>query len=205
MGRLGHRSLVVYGTAAGVYGQSASGMGGYFEGNVTVTGTLSAAAKNFKIDHPLEPADKYLVHTSVESPDMMNIYNGNVVTDDDGLAEVQLPDWFEALNTDFRYQLTVIGRFAQAIVEREIESNRFTIRTNLGNVKVSWQVTGIRHDAYANAHRAPVEEDKPAAERGFYLHPDLFGQPEEKSIEWARYPEMMRQLDDSRQASQQPE
>jgi hypothetical protein len=96
---------------------------------------------------------------------MMNIYNGNVVTDENGFAEIALPDWFEALNKDFRYQLTVIGRFAQAIVEEEIHDNRFTIRTNFGHVKVSWQVTGIRKDPWAEAHRIPVEEVKPPRAR----------------------------------------
>jgi len=98
---------------------------------------------------------------------------------------VTLPEWFEALNRDFRYQLTVIGRFAQAIVERKVENNSLTIRTNLANIEVSWQVTGIRKDAFANAHRIPVEQDKPAAERGTYLHPDVFGQPAEKGVDWA--------------------
>jgi hypothetical protein len=81
--------------------------------------------------------------------------------------------------------LTVIGQFAQAIVKREIENNRFTIKTNRPLVKVSWQVTGIRQDAYANAYRIPVEEDKPTAEQGYYLHPEVFGQPASKSIQAA--------------------
>jgi hypothetical protein len=111
---------------------------------------------------------------------MMNIYNGNVTTDARGVATVVLPDYFEALNGDFRYQLTVIGQFAQAIVAREIASGRFTIKTNRPKVKVSWQVTGIRHDAYANAHRIPVTEDKPTAEQGTYLHPDAFPRSESR-------------------------
>ncbi len=45
-------------------------------------------------------------------------------------------------------------------------------------MKASWQVTGIRHDPYAEANRIPVEEDKPAEERGAYLHPEAYGQPE---------------------------
>jgi hypothetical protein len=108
---------------------------------------------------------------------MMNIYNGNVTTNARGLATVVLPDYFEALNGDFRYQLTVIGQFAQAIVGKEIDDGRFTIKTNRPNVKVSWQVTGIRHDAFANAHRIPVAEDKTAAEQGTYLHPDVYAHP----------------------------
>jgi hypothetical protein len=102
---------------------------------------------------------------------MKNIYDGTVTTDADGLATVELPDWFEALNRDFRYQLTVIGQFAQAIIAQEIRDNQFVIRTDAPNVRVSWQVTGTRHDAYAEAHRIPVEEDKPDADRGKYLHP----------------------------------
>jgi len=98
------------------------------------------------------------------------------------LATVVLPNYFEALNRDFRYQLTVIGKFAQAIVKEEIKDNRFTIKTNKPSVKVSWQVTGIRQDAYAKANRIPVEENKPVAEQGYYLHPEVFGQPESKSI-----------------------
>jgi trimeric autotransporter adhesin len=151
---------------------------GYFAGNLTVTGKVTKGSGSFKIDHPLDPENKYLSHSFVESPDMMNIYNGNVTTDARGVATVVLPDYFEALNGDFRYQLTVIGQFAQAIVAREIASGRFTIKTNRPKVKVSWQVTGIRHDAYANAHRIPVTEDKPTAEQGTYLHPDVFGHGE---------------------------
>jgi len=181
----------------GVFGSSDSGWAGYFGGNVEVAGTLTKTAGSFKIDHPLDPANKYLSHSFVESPDMMDLYNGIVTTDENGLAEVQLPAWFEALNRDFRYQLTVIGRFAQAIVEHKIEHNRFTIRTDLPEVEVSWQVTGIRHDAYANAHRIPVEEEKPEAERGYYLFPSLFGQPEEMDVEWARYPGLMRRIEES--------
>jgi hypothetical protein len=197
----------VYGnnSSSGAYGYLGGGSyAGYFGGNVYATGDISAPSKHFKIDHPLDPAGKYLYHTSVESPDMKTMYDGVVVTDETGVAVVQLPDWFQALNRDFRYQLTCIGRFAQAIVEQEIEGNRFTIRTNLAKVKVSWQVTGIRHDPYANAHRAPVEEDKPEAERGSYLHPQLYDQPEEKGIEWVIQPEMMQRTKAEREKAAQP-
>jgi hypothetical protein len=139
-------------------------------GNLSVGGTLSKHAGSFKIDHPLDPANKYLYHSFVESPDMMNIYNGNVVTDHSGFATITLPDWFEALNRDFRYQLTVMGQFAQAIVSKKVQNNQFVIQTDKPDVEVSWQVTGIRHDAYANAHRIPVEQDKPESERGKYFH-----------------------------------
>ena len=175
------------------------GLAGHFSGNVQVTGNISKGGGSFKIDHPLDPENKYLYHSFVESPDMMNIYNGNVTTGANGDAVVELPTYFEALNRDFRYQLTVIGTFAQAMVAEEISGNRFTIKTSAPGVKVSWQVTGVRHDAYANKHRIPVEETKNENERGHFLHPELFNEPEEKSIEWARHPELMRRMKEQRE------
>ena len=170
----------------GVHGVTTSGNGvwaGLFDGDVGVTGDLVVnGSKNFKIDHPLDPANKYLVHSCIESPDRMNIYNGNVTTGGDGEAVVELPGYFSALNSDFRYQLTVLGQFAQAIIAAEIENNRFTIKTDKPNVKVSWQVTGVRRDAYARAHPMVVEQDKASADKGLYLKPELFNQPPEKKI-----------------------
>jgi len=187
-------------TGDGIAGFAGSGLAGLLDGNLQVNGAIYASTKDFKIDHPLDPANKYLVHASVESSEMMNIYTGNVTTDGQGEAAVQLPEWFEVLNTDFRYQLTVIGQFAQAIVGRKMENNRFEIRTSAPNVEVSWQVTGVRQDAYAKAHPLVVEEEKDARLKGFYIHPDLYGAPQEKQIEWARHPEMMKQMKAKREA-----
>jgi hypothetical protein len=143
-------------------------------GTVHVAGNLTKGGGSFQIDHPLDPANKYLSHSFVESPDMMNIYNGNAVLDSRGHAWVSLPDWFEALNMDFRYQLTPIGNPGQHIlyIAQEIAHNRFKIAGGKPGARVSWQVTGVRHDAYANAHRIQVEEDK-GDKRGTYLHPEL--------------------------------
>ncbi|MCG3128655.1 MAG: hypothetical protein CHACPFDD_03544 [Phycisphaerae bacterium] len=158
----------------------------YFEDDVEVNGTLSKGGGSFKIDHPLDPQNKYLYHSFVESPDMMNIYNGNVVLDERGEATVTLPDWFEALNRDFRYQLTCIGGFAPVYVAEKVTANQFRIAGGTPKLEVSWQITGVRQDAFANAHRIPIEQDKPAALRGSYLHPDAFGQPESRGINAVR-------------------
>jgi hypothetical protein len=187
--------------AFGGQGQNSAthGLAGKFHGDVEVIGTLSKGGGSFKIDHPLDPENKYLYHSFVESPDMKNIYDGNVVTDENGEATVTLPEFFEALNRDFRYQLTVLGKFAQAIVADEVKGNRFVIRTSAPNVKVSWQVTGIRQDAYANKNRIKVEVEKSERERGYYLHPEAFNQPEERGIEWSRDPELMRLMKERRE------
>ena len=168
---------------------SSSGPAALFVGNVTVAGNLSKSSGSFQIDHPLDPANKYLYHSFVESPDMMNIYNGDVTLDEKGQAAVQLPDWFESLNQDFRYQLTAIGAPGPNLyIAEKVHGNSFKIAGGQPGSEVSWQVTGIRHDAWANAHRIPVESKKPAAELGSYIHPELFGAPASKSVAAVRHP-----------------
>ena len=178
---VGGWGLAADGGAIGIWSEGGV-YAGDFDGNVNVSGTLSKSGGSFKIDDPIDPANKYLSHSFVESPDMMNIYNGTVTTDENGFATVTMPSWFESLNRDFRYQLTTVGQFAQAMVSAEIDGGKFTIETDKPNVKVSWQVTGIRQDAWANAHRIPVEEDKAADEKGHYIHPELFGHPDDANI-----------------------
>jgi hypothetical protein len=140
-------------------------------GEIHCNKITTPSGKGFKIDHPLDPENKNLYHWCVESPDIMNIYNGNVTTGPDGKAMVALPEYFEALNEDFRYQLTVIGETSVATVEREIKNNTFAIRTDKPDVKVSWQVTGRRQDPAIRANPLPVEEEKRAAQRGFVAYP----------------------------------
>jgi len=175
-------------------GSNAPGYAGWFNGNVEVEGTFSATTKHFRIDHPLDPANKYLVHSSVESSEMKNIYDGIVTIDDRGEATVQLPDWFEALNTDFRYQLTAIGAPGPNLhIAEKVHDKQFRIAGGQPGMEVSWQITGVRQDPYAKANPLVVEEEKPEKERGFYLHPREYGAANEKGILWARYPEAMKQ------------
>jgi hypothetical protein len=203
----------VSGNGTGLYGESGMYYAAILNGKVRITGNLEKAGGSFKIDHPLDPANKYLCHSFVESPDMKNVYDGVVVLDDKGEAEIKLPDWFNTLNKDFRYQLTAIGApgpnlyIAEEILDTITTStkhgshhdndgyddsgdnnnnnnnrSRFKIAGGTSAMKVSWQVTGIRKDPWASAHRIQVEEDKQDKERGYYIHPDLYGQPAENGI-----------------------
>ena len=181
----------------GVWGISTDGYAGYFSGDVHISGNLSKLGGSFKIDHPLDPANKYLYHSFVESPDMKNIYDGVAVLDASGEAVVVLPDWFEALNRDFRYQLTTIGGFAPVFIAEEIANNQFKIAGGTPGLKVSWQVTGIRQDAWANDHRIPVEEQKPPEEVGTYLYPEGFGASQAQSPEQQRLAGQQARMDAS--------
>jgi hypothetical protein len=176
------------------------GLAGTFGGDVEVSGMLSKGGGSFKIDHPLDPANKYLYHSFVESPDMKNIYDGVAKLDANGEVVVEMPNWFSALNRDFRYLLTPMGAPMPGLyIAGELANNRFKIAGGAPGMKVSWQVTGIRQDAFANKHRIQVEAEKTERERGSYLHPEVFNQPEEMGVEWVRHPELMQQRKDARQ------
>ena len=189
----------VYGKAtnavAGVIGCNTNpqGLAGVFFGSVNVTGTLQKGGGGFHIDHPLDPQNQYLNHSFVESSDMKNLYDGIAVLDDSGQATVTLPDWFDTLNENLRYQLTPIGAPApQLHLAEEIAQGTFRIAGGSPRQRISWQVTGSRKDPWAKANPLSVEEPKPAVERGHYLHPELFGADQALSFMAARFPKMAR-------------
>jgi hypothetical protein len=168
---------------------------GLFIGNVEITGTLSKGGGGFTIDHPLAPGEKYLRHSFVESPDMKNLYDGIATCNGNGEATVELPEWFEPLNHDFRYQLTAIGAPGPNLFIKEgVKNRRFIIGGGSHGLKVSWQVTGVRHDAWAKANRIKVEEDKPPEARGHFLHPEVHGQPGDKHVAHSKHPSLREYL-----------
>jgi hypothetical protein len=145
-----------------------------------------------------------LCHSYLESSDMKNLYDGVVALDDKGEAEIKLPAWFGALNKEFRYQLTSIGApgpnlyiaeeisgSTNYIRERSSKHNysHFKIAGGISGMKVSWQVTGVRHDPYAKAHPIEVERNKSDKERAHYIHPDVYGHTGEKRISHLVFPQ----------------
>ena len=145
----------------GIVGRSTNGYAGYFFGDVMVEGKLIKRSGSFRIDHPMDPENKYLYHSFVESPDLLNVYTGNVTLDDKGEAWVGFPAWFESLNSDFRYQLTSIGRPAPTLhVAQEITESRLKIGGGYPNSRVSWQITSVRKDQWATDNPMPVEQLK---------------------------------------------
>jgi len=175
--------------AVGDVGLLATGvsMAADFIGDVHVSGTINKSACSFRIDHPLDPENRVLSHCSVESSERKNVYDGTVTLDADGRAAVELPDWFEALNEDFCYQLTALGAPAPELhVSREVSDNSFAVAGGGPGQRVSWLVTGVRSDAWARGHPLVTEEEKSPAEQGFFLHPGEHGEPPERGIAAAR-------------------
>lgn len=140
--------------------------------NFTAGGTITGSAKFFLIDDPRDPYNATLKHACIESDEYKNVYDGTVTTDARGYATVTLPDWFDALNEKFRYQLTVLDEgedFVMAKVSRKMEGNQFTIRTSKPKIEVSWQVTGVRKDSFVKQNPLVVEGVKNKAQQGKLL------------------------------------
>ena len=155
-------------------------------GKVVVNGDFTAiGVKAFTMDHPLDPTNKTLMHAAIESNEVLNSYSGTVTTNANGKVMVNLPDYFEAINKDFRYQLTVMGTFAQAIISKEVSDNKFEISTNQPNVKVSWEVKGVRNDAHMRKFPFVAVEEKSAAQKGHYIDPAAYNQPENKRVAYS--------------------
>lgn len=186
------------GISVGVLGYDGGGYAasyaGWFNGKVYIGGVLSGTGKSFKIDHPLDPANKYLVHSCVESSQRRNMYDGVGIANEAGQLRVELPEYFEALNADFRYQLTAIGGPSPNLhVRDKIAGNAFVIAGAVPGQEVAWQVTGRRIDAWAQANPFTDEEDKDPEHRGRYLQPAAHGQPESLGIGYnPRHAEMSR-------------
>lgn len=151
--------------ATGVYGKSTDGYAGYFEGDVKVTGVLTEPAVTVRINHPLEPQSKTLDLAGVIADEPVITLSGNVLLGADGRAEITVPPWFSAVAGGFRYQVTPLGNPAPGLfVAAEIQNGRFTVAGGCAGLKVSWQVTGARMDAYAQAYPFQAEQQKVAGE-----------------------------------------
>ncbi|MCX7980020.1 MAG: hypothetical protein N3A68_03100 [Bacteroidia bacterium] len=169
-------------TDIGVFGSAGDaalfgGVAGYFDWNVDIAGTMTAASKSFLIDHPQKPATHYLRHFCAEGPEPNTLYRGTVQLSPNGEAIVELPSYFEALNADYTYHLTCIGDYAPVYVKEKIQNGRFVIAGGKPGMEVSWLVIARRNDPYWDARPEEhlVEIPKEPDNIGKYLHPELYG------------------------------
>jgi len=150
-------------------------------GDSAVSGSVGKGGGSFVIDHPLDPFNKLLFHSFVESPQPLNIYDGIATLDANGEARVSLPEYFEALNKDFRYEVKPIGGpMPNLHVKEEITDNSFVIGGGVAGGSVSWQVTGVRQDPYIRDNPIITEVPKgPDAlfDVGEFAFPDAYSKP----------------------------
>lgn len=186
------------GSPYAIWGQGDGDWAGYFSGNVRITGELDQGLAAVKMDDPRAPTERYINQASVVGGEMLTLYNGNATTDAKGEAVVKMPNYVEAIAKDFRYQLTPIGQFAQAIVAKELSGGEFVIRTDKPFVKVSWQLSGVRSDPSALASRYKAVEDKTGDAKGTYMNPQAFGQSKSLGVDAKRMAELDAKLDASK-------
>jgi hypothetical protein len=166
----------------GVLGESnnlgSAGFGVYANGNLGATGI-----KSFMIDHPLDPANKFLKHYSMESPEVLNMYRGNITLDNNGEAEVILPDYFEKININFSYNLTSVGVAAPGLyIKQEVRNGKFIIGGGVANSKVSWSVYAERNDEYVKKYPESKLVEVQKRKRGTYLMPELYNMPASSGV-----------------------
>ena len=189
----------VYGSNADAIGPLGNAVGTYGLGYIGVWGDQSdpngysiyangdfgaAGTKAFAIDHPLDPEHKYLKHYSIESNEVLNMYRGTVSFDSNGEVEVTMPDYFDAINANFSYQLTPIGGFAQLFIKEKLSNGKFVIAGGQAGMEVSWTVYAERNDPYMQQHpeSKQVEVEKEEWNQGKYLQPDLYNKSDDLKI-----------------------
>lgn len=178
------------GQNTGVYGQASGGTlnyAGYFEGLLHAT-SASSTVKAFVIDHPLDPENMLLSHSSVESNERLNLYRGTTTTNAQGYSRVTVPEWFGALNRNIQYQITIVDdgsdqdEWVFARIASKLKNGSFVIRTSQPNTEVHWQVSGERHDPASKRYPLIVEQQKPNSLRGRYLVPEAYGLGRERAM-----------------------
>ncbi len=177
-----HRGVSGFSQPTAGWGIGVLGQGGWYglfsNGNLGATGV-----KTFAIDHPEDPNNKILKHFSIEANEVLNLYRGVVVLDGNGEATVELPSYFDLINTNFSYQLTAIGTPQQPYVLTEIAGNTFEV-AGAPNSKVSWTVYANRNDKYLqqNPEEGVDVVVKIGERQGKYLNPELYGMPESSAM-----------------------
>ncbi len=187
-GVIGDVSESYFGIAVWGIGPAGGGIGGMFTGDVDVSRNLYVSGmKNFMIDHPLDPANKTLLHFCIEGPEPYNLYRGTATLDESGSSWVTLPDYFHAINIDFSYQLTAVGApMPDLHIGAPVSDGKFLVSGGAPGKQVCWEVTARRNDPWVRDNGFQTERPKPEDERGTYIYPKGYGQPAELQRDYKR-------------------
>jgi hypothetical protein len=192
VGRLG-------GSSYGVYGYAPSGDAAWFNGDVYVSGDINKAACSFLIDHPLDPENKLLRHTCVESPEYLLVYRGRVRLDNRGEVVVAMPEYFGALADEEQatVTLTAVGKPFLTGYDWNADGRSFTAYGDPGR-EISWVVYADRDDPVVRQLARPVEEEKGPdnkyCDRGKLLHPAAYGYPETMGRDYEEVMQMEQEM-----------
>lgn len=177
----------------GVYGESTnmgtSGWAGYFKGDIGSTGDIYGTNKYFLIDNPENPESELLKHSCVESPEALVVYRGKIKLNSIGEAIVEMPSYFVALTkeNEATVQVTCVGRPFAIGYEWNADFSSFVVYGDVDR-EISWMVMADRDDPYMQANRKPVVIPKNGEfkgyKEGYYINPELYGQPKEKSYNY---------------------
>jgi hypothetical protein len=154
--------------------------GGVSGGVVQVNGQFLVVngSKDFKIIHPLDD-DKWLVHSCIEGPEISVFYRGEAETKD-GVAEITLPDYFEALTfpDDRTVLLTELYEdednpvFGNFLAVGRIRDGKFKVRSSIEAVKFFWEVKAVRRAG--GVDRLEVVRDIEEADRNVPANKAMF-------------------------------
>lgn len=108
--------------------------------------TLTAAIKNFVIDHPIKPGYE-LAHSSLEGPEIGVFYRGTGRLSH-GRATVVLPDYFDALTRDgsATVLLTAKGDQPFLLSYDRFDEKSFVVHGAKADGEFDWEVKATRQD-----------------------------------------------------------
>lgn len=166
---------------------------------------FAGGTKSFRIDNPTDPENKFLIHFSIESNEVMNIYRGSVLLNANGEATVKLPNYFSDINKNYSYNLTPVGVSAPDLfIKQKIQNNQFIIAGGTAGQEIDWVVYAERNDKLlqTNPQYRDTQPKKTGKYKGKYVHPQLWGQPTTKGIFFQK---PLQRLDDSNRPLQKQE
>jgi hypothetical protein len=143
------------------------------EVTVTTSGTLTAATKHFRINHPLDPERRFLIHACLEGPENAIYYRGQGRLEG-GHARVELPDYFEALARPDGRTVALTSCCEEnepisVLAASDVVNGAFNVRAaddRNPRQRFYWEVKAVRADVEPLKTEEYKGEDRSATTRG---------------------------------------
>ena len=138
-------------------------------GDWIFSGTITAAAKSFRIPHPTREGMK-LVHGCPEGPEWAVYYRGESAVID-GEVEIELPDYFETLTREEGRSVLLTAIFdgenePGTLAASRVENGKFTVTSSVLGQEFWWEVKAVRADVeLLEIEQKMTEEEKALAKK----------------------------------------